>query len=82
MIRIQLSAAAPPWAHDMARTIERAYNQQANAQRPFKLPRYASTALPNASDYTGHLVYVSDTNRVAGSNGTNWVYQDATGGTV
>lgn len=75
MIRIPVSASAPAWAHTMARTIERAVNQETNAKRPRKLPQYASTALPNASTYEGHQIYVSNTNRVAYSDGTNWRYQ-------
>lgn len=75
MIRLPVSASAPPWAHQFARTIELAMNRETNAQRPRKLPQYASTALPNASTYEGHQIYVSDTNRVAYSDGTNWRYQ-------
>lgn len=75
MIRIQVSASAPDWAHQMARTIEASLSRELNAQRPRKLPSYASTALPNASDYEGHQIYVSDTNRVAYSDGSDWRYQ-------
>lgn len=82
MIRIQVSTEAPQWAHQMARTVEQAVNRETNAQRPRKIPPYASTAVPNASSYEGHVIYVTDTQRFAGSNGTNWVYLDSTGGTV
>lgn len=75
MIRIPVSASAPAWAHQMARTIEAAVSREINAKRPRKLPPYASTALPNASTYEGHQIYVSDTNRVAYSDGSDWRYQ-------
>lgn len=59
----------------MARAIEAAVSREINAQRPRNLPPYASTALPNASTYEGHQIYVSDTNRVAYSDGSDWRYQ-------
>lgn len=75
MIQVQLAGDAPGWAHQMARTIENAVNRALNAQRPSRLPKYASTALPDATAFDGHQIYVTTTNRVAYSDGTNWRYQ-------
>jgi uncharacterized lipoprotein YmbA len=75
MIQIQVDANAPPWAHHMARTIEQAVSKALNQQSPRRLPKYASAALPDASRFEGHQIYVTTTNRVAYSDGTDWRYQ-------
>lgn len=74
MIQIPVAADAPSWAHHMANTIATAVSQAINAQKPQRLQKYASTALPNAGSYQGHLIYISTTNRVAYSDGTAWRY--------
>lgn len=75
MIQIQLAGSAPPWAHQMAQTIAEAVNRALNAKRPRPLAHYPSTALPDATKFAGHQIYVSTTNRVAYSDGTDWRYQ-------
>lgn len=74
IIRIPVASTAPPWAHEMARAIEAAVNRALNAQRPWPLAKYPGTGLPDATKYAGHLIYISTTNRVAYSDGTNWRY--------
>lgn len=75
MIEVRMPTDAPEWAHRFARSLEIALRRNARAQRPRWLPQYASSALPDAALYEGHQIYVSDTNRVAYSDGTNWRYQ-------
>lgn len=74
IIQIPVDGSAPSWAHQMAQTIEAAVNRALNAQRPRPLAKYPSTGLPDATKFAGHLIYVSTTNRVAYSDGTDWRY--------
>lgn len=73
MIRLTVPASAPSWAHKVFRRLETAINRQNNptAQR---VPQYAVADKPDATAFEGHIIYITDTNRFAGSDGTNWVY--------
>lgn len=70
-----MPADAPAWAHAFARSIEAVLNVNERPRRPVPLPQYPSTGLPSAADWTGHLIFVTTTNRTAYSDGTNWRYQ-------
>lgn len=71
-VRLTVDAAAPTWAHDLARQIEQLVEAPASA--PVRPPAYAVADLPGAPRYSGGVVFVTDTGRLAYSDGAGWRY--------
>lgn len=65
-------AGAPQWLTSVLRDIERSY-APLFPKTPLRLASYLSTSLPNASDYPQGLIWISNLNTVAISNGTQWI---------
>ena len=64
--------AAPPWAMRFALDIEKTF-LPLFPSKPVRLVSYLRADLPNAADWTGCIVYVSDLKKIAASDGTNWL---------
>jgi hypothetical protein len=72
--RLGGDARAPQWVQTLREEIERRF--EGLFQKPFALKPYDSAAMPPAARFRGCLVYVSDTDLPAVSNGTDWRYFD------
>lgn len=64
----------PHWLLQVVRSFERAFREPMDG--PFRLKSYTVATLPDAADFRGGIVYVS--NEISGptiaySDGTNWL---------
>lgn len=64
--------AAPPWAMRFALELEKTF-LPLFPSKPVRLVSYLQADLPNAADWTGCIVYVSDIKKIAASDGTTWL---------
>lgn len=79
-MKLELPGSLPRWQFLAFRNIERRFNEPQSA--PFKLLEVAAPAdLPAAADWRGAIVFVKSIDRLAVSNGTNWLRTD-TGATL
>ncbi len=72
-MRIIAMRGTPRWAADAFRSIERAFSQQMDA--PFRLKTYAVADRPDAAEWIGGLIYLSNEAGgavIAFSDGVNW----------
>lgn len=64
-------AGAPPWFPEVLLNISQRFLEKFPST-PVQLASFPSTDLPDAVKYRGCLIYVSDTNFIAMSDGAFW----------
>lgn len=70
-MNITIPSGAPPWFSSMARQLETMF-VQTQPKNPIRLPYFNADKLPAADKYKGHIVYVTDLETIAVSNGVAW----------